>query len=192
MPTYGPLQDDGTLTLRLLFDHRVYDGATAARVLARVEEILLGPIYEEIKSGLLLSLPPAQLRFQADDAKLSPALVCPHPLLGMVTYPGLDDGRHHLHRAIDVDFSFPIARGRQGFGYLEPVPAVRLPDDASTVNRAFKQARHPSEHRIDTTGSFEKGHVHAVRIVLVDEHADEATTPKRTPDPERRIESSWY
>lgn len=49
--TYGPLGDDGKLRVRLLFDHRVYDGATAARVLARIEDLLLGPIYEEIKSG---------------------------------------------------------------------------------------------------------------------------------------------
>ena len=48
--TYGPLGDDGTLKVRLLFDHRVYDGATAARVLARLEEMLLGAIYEELKS----------------------------------------------------------------------------------------------------------------------------------------------
>ena len=47
--TYGPLDNDGTLRVRLLFDHRVYDGATAARVLARLEELLLGPIHDEIK-----------------------------------------------------------------------------------------------------------------------------------------------
>jgi len=50
--TYGPFVDDGTLKVRLLFDHRVYDGATAARVLARLEEILLGPIHDEISRGL--------------------------------------------------------------------------------------------------------------------------------------------
>jgi hypothetical protein len=49
--TYGPLGEDGTIKVRLLFDHRVYDGATAARVLARLEEILLGPICDEVKSG---------------------------------------------------------------------------------------------------------------------------------------------
>jgi hypothetical protein len=48
--TYGPLGDDGKVKVRLFFDHRVYDGATAARVLARLEETLLGPIYEEIAS----------------------------------------------------------------------------------------------------------------------------------------------
>ena len=46
--THGPLNNDGTLKVRLLFDHRVYDGATAARVLARLEELLLGPIHDEI------------------------------------------------------------------------------------------------------------------------------------------------
>jgi hypothetical protein len=47
--TYGPLDDDGILRVRLLFDHRVYDGGTAARVLARLEELLLGPVHDEIK-----------------------------------------------------------------------------------------------------------------------------------------------
>ena len=49
--TYGPLSDDGILRVRLIFDHRVYDGATAARVLARLDELLRGPIHDEIKSG---------------------------------------------------------------------------------------------------------------------------------------------
>jgi hypothetical protein len=48
--TYGPLGDDGNLRVRLLFDHRVYDGATAARILARLEQILAGPIYDELSS----------------------------------------------------------------------------------------------------------------------------------------------
>jgi hypothetical protein len=46
--TYGPLGNDGTVKVRLVFDHRVYDGATAARVLARLEELLRGPIYDEL------------------------------------------------------------------------------------------------------------------------------------------------
>ncbi len=49
--TYSPLGADGTIKMRLIFDHRVYDGATAARVLARMEEMLLGPILDEIKLG---------------------------------------------------------------------------------------------------------------------------------------------
>jgi hypothetical protein len=46
---YGPLDRNGSLRVRLVFDHRVYDGATAARVLARLEELMLGPILAEIK-----------------------------------------------------------------------------------------------------------------------------------------------
>lgn len=48
MLTYRPRDDDAKLRVRLLFDHRVYDGATAARVLARLEKLLRGPIYDEI------------------------------------------------------------------------------------------------------------------------------------------------
>jgi len=46
--TYGPIQDDGRLTVRLVFDHRLYDGATAARALARLEELLVSCICEEL------------------------------------------------------------------------------------------------------------------------------------------------
>jgi len=46
--TYGPLDQDGWIVIRLVFDHRVYDGATAARALARLEELLLGPIRDEL------------------------------------------------------------------------------------------------------------------------------------------------
>jgi len=48
--TYGPLRNDGTVKVRLVFDHRVYDGATAARVLVRLEELLLGPICDELSA----------------------------------------------------------------------------------------------------------------------------------------------
>ena len=49
--TYGPLDGEGMMRVRLLFDHRVYDGAAAASVLARLDEILRGPIYDEIEIG---------------------------------------------------------------------------------------------------------------------------------------------
>jgi len=51
--TYGPLGNDGVLKVKLFFDHRVYDGATAARVLARLEALLLGPIYDELKQNTI-------------------------------------------------------------------------------------------------------------------------------------------
>ncbi|NQW02927.1 MAG: hypothetical protein HQ485_02755, partial [Acidobacteria bacterium] len=41
---YGVLSDDGSLDVRLTFDHRAVDGATAARALARLEAVLHGPI----------------------------------------------------------------------------------------------------------------------------------------------------
>ena len=48
--TYGPIQSDGELTVRLVFDHRLYDGVTAARALARLEEMLTGSICEELNA----------------------------------------------------------------------------------------------------------------------------------------------
>lgn len=44
----GVLEADGSLDFRLTFDHRVYDGAFAARVLAEVERALLGEILAEV------------------------------------------------------------------------------------------------------------------------------------------------
>lgn len=48
--TYGPLRDDGSIEVGLVFDHRVLDGGTAARVLARLEEVLNGPILDELRA----------------------------------------------------------------------------------------------------------------------------------------------
>lgn len=45
---YGPFAPDGSLDVRLHFDHRVYDGMPAARALAELEETLCGPIVEEL------------------------------------------------------------------------------------------------------------------------------------------------
>ena len=44
---YGIFDPTGGLAMRVSFDHRVLDGATAARVLAEVEEVLLGQILGE-------------------------------------------------------------------------------------------------------------------------------------------------
>ena len=48
--TYGALDCNGSVRVRLVFDHRVYDGATAARILGRLEELMRGPLYNEIAS----------------------------------------------------------------------------------------------------------------------------------------------
>jgi hypothetical protein len=48
---YGVFAEDGSVDVRIIYDHRVMDGATVARVLARLEEILTGPILEETRGG---------------------------------------------------------------------------------------------------------------------------------------------
>jgi len=48
---YGVFADDGSVDVRIIYDHRVMDGATVARVLARLEDVLTGPILEEIRGG---------------------------------------------------------------------------------------------------------------------------------------------
>jgi len=46
----APFAADGTLDARIMFDHRVMDGAVVARALGRFEEILNGPIAAELLS----------------------------------------------------------------------------------------------------------------------------------------------
>jgi hypothetical protein len=47
---YGLFDDGGRLDMRLTFDHRVLDGATAARALVALENVLRGPILAEVRS----------------------------------------------------------------------------------------------------------------------------------------------
>ncbi len=47
---YGPIDADGTVTVRIHYDHRVMDGATIARALERFENILNGEVAEEVKA----------------------------------------------------------------------------------------------------------------------------------------------
>ena len=46
--TYGPIDADGRAEIYLCFDHRVFDGAAAARAFRLVESKLLGPVLEEL------------------------------------------------------------------------------------------------------------------------------------------------
>lgn len=46
---YGVFEADGTLPVRLTFDHRVLDGATVARALSDLERVLLGEILHEVR-----------------------------------------------------------------------------------------------------------------------------------------------
>lgn len=45
---YGVIDDDGTVMVRIIYDHRVMDGATVARALALLEEILNHDIRAEL------------------------------------------------------------------------------------------------------------------------------------------------
>jgi hypothetical protein len=47
---YGVMSSDGVLDVRIIYDHRVMNGATVARALARLEEILNSVIFEEARS----------------------------------------------------------------------------------------------------------------------------------------------
>jgi hypothetical protein len=46
---YGPIDANGEVNVRIIYDHRVLDGATVGRALVRLEEILNGPIVEELR-----------------------------------------------------------------------------------------------------------------------------------------------
>jgi len=48
--TYGAFATDGSIDVRLIFDHRVLDGGTVARILAHLEEVLNGPMVEALRS----------------------------------------------------------------------------------------------------------------------------------------------
>lgn len=47
---YGLFDEEGNLDMRLTFDHRVYDGAQAARTLVELEQTLKTTILEELRS----------------------------------------------------------------------------------------------------------------------------------------------
>ena len=47
---YGYIDDDGGVNVRIIYDHRVMDGADVARALNRLEEVLNGPIVAELKA----------------------------------------------------------------------------------------------------------------------------------------------
>jgi hypothetical protein len=46
---YGPIGEDGSVNVRILYDHRVMDGATVARALQRFENILNVAVANEVR-----------------------------------------------------------------------------------------------------------------------------------------------
>jgi hypothetical protein len=47
--SYGPIDSEGKVIVRLNFDHRIFDGALAARVLVRLEQVLNSSILNELR-----------------------------------------------------------------------------------------------------------------------------------------------
>jgi hypothetical protein len=57
---YGVIADDGTVDVRIIYDHRVLDGATVARSLVDLEEVLNGPVARSLlPESRVASLPAA-------------------------------------------------------------------------------------------------------------------------------------
>ena len=53
---YGVVSADGSVDVRLTYDHRVLDGGTAARALADMEAVMNGPILAELNGLHVLAL----------------------------------------------------------------------------------------------------------------------------------------
>lgn len=49
---YGVIGEDGKVTVRMIYDHRVLDGSDVARALVRLEEKLTGPLVAELEGML--------------------------------------------------------------------------------------------------------------------------------------------
>lgn len=47
---YGVIGPDGAVDVRIVYDHRVLDGATVARALAKLEAVLTGAILDELRA----------------------------------------------------------------------------------------------------------------------------------------------
>jgi hypothetical protein len=51
--TYGPMDDDGRCLVTLLCDHRVLDGAIAARALGDLQDVMRGQIAAELRANVV-------------------------------------------------------------------------------------------------------------------------------------------
>jgi pyruvate/2-oxoglutarate dehydrogenase complex dihydrolipoamide acyltransferase (E2) component len=56
---YGTIDRDGGVWVRLIYDHRVFDGVTAARALGKLEDVLQGPILAELRGTFTGHMMPA-------------------------------------------------------------------------------------------------------------------------------------
>jgi hypothetical protein len=116
--TYGPIAADGTVVVRLIYDHRVLDGSTVARALADLERILTNELTAEVER-----LPQADVREPSD--AVEPAGV---GLATQTTDPGQIAER-------------PLARMAEPVG--QRGPAKRLAALPSVATTACVAARQP-------------------------------------------------
>jgi hypothetical protein len=56
--TYGPISAEGHVTVKLIYDHRVLDGAYIARRLQDIESALIGSILEELRAEAHAAITP--------------------------------------------------------------------------------------------------------------------------------------
>jgi hypothetical protein len=76
--TFGPIDESGDVVVKLIYDHRVLDGAYVARRLRDLEASLQGPILDELRG-----VPTGSVRG---------GLAGPHRLGSEITAPTLEDG----------------------------------------------------------------------------------------------------
>ncbi len=57
--TFGPIDCDGRVCVKLIYDHRVLDGAYVARRLLDIETALTGAILAELRTGIAAAATPA-------------------------------------------------------------------------------------------------------------------------------------
>ena len=79
---YGTFEPDGSIDVRLAYDHRVIDGSTAARALVAIDEVLHGEICAELRAGA------KSAAVKADAAKPAPLTLSADysPSLATVAY----------------------------------------------------------------------------------------------------------
>ena len=88
--TFGPISAAGEVVIKLIYDHRVLDGAYIARRLCDIETTLNGPILKELRS-----FRPTTASVPRTDANPEP-LLGPHmtPSWSSVEGVGLEEGRN--------------------------------------------------------------------------------------------------
>ncbi len=64
---YGVFEPDGSLDVRITYDHRVLDGATMARAIVALEDVLRNEILQELRDGIPQPNLPASTAWQATD-----------------------------------------------------------------------------------------------------------------------------